>query len=70
MKVVIAGCGRVGALLATRLSAAGHDVAVIDKDPHAFERLGKMFRGKTARGMVFDKDALEARRRLRGGHER
>jgi trk system potassium uptake protein TrkA len=60
MKVVIAGCGRVGALLATRLSAAGHDVAVIDKDPHAFERLGKMFRGKTARGMVFDKDALEA----------
>lgn len=58
MKVVIGGCGRVGALLATRFSAQGHDVVVIDKDPISFRRLGKAFRGQTVRGMVFDRDAL------------
>jgi len=60
MKVVIAGCGRVGASVANHLSVAGHDVAVIDKDPYAFERLSKTFKGATAQGMVFDRDALEA----------
>jgi trk system potassium uptake protein TrkA len=59
VKVVIAGCGRVGAMLATKFSAEGHDVAVIDKDPLAFKRLGKGFQGTTVRGMVFDRDALE-----------
>ncbi len=47
MKVIIAGCGRVGALLATKLSAEGHDVVVIDKDPRSFTRLGKTFTGTT-----------------------
>lgn len=60
MKVVIAGCGRVGALLANRLGAAGHEVAVIDKDRYAFERLGRNFSGKMAQGMVFDREALDA----------
>ncbi len=58
MKVIIAGCGRVGALLATRFSAEGHDVAVIDKDPAAFKRLGKAFKGTTVKGLVFDRDVL------------
>ena len=30
MNVVIVGCGRVGALLATTLDAAGNEVAIID----------------------------------------
>lgn len=59
MKVLIAGCGRVGAYLAGRLSMEGHDVAVIDKDPTAFERLGKAFKGITVRGFVFDGEALK-----------
>jgi len=59
MKVVIAGCGRVGSLLANRLSAHGHELAVIDKDLHAFERLAKTYTGLTCVGMVFDHDALE-----------
>ncbi|HEY3317849.1 MAG TPA: TrkA family potassium uptake protein [Coriobacteriia bacterium] len=58
MKVIIAGCGRVGALLATKFSAEGHDVAVIDKDPAAFKRLGKAFKGITVKGLVFDRDVL------------
>lgn len=59
MKVVIAGCGRVGALLATKLSAEGHEVAVIDRDQTAFGRLGKSFSGEMIRGIVFDRDCLE-----------
>jgi trk system potassium uptake protein TrkA len=59
MKVIIGGCGRVGALLATRFSAQGHEIVVVDKDPLAFRRLGKNFSGSTVRGMVFDRDALE-----------
>ncbi len=58
MRVIIGGCGRVGAMLATKLSSQGHEVVVIDKDPLAFRRLGKNFSGQTVRGMVFDKDAL------------
>jgi trk system potassium uptake protein TrkA len=60
VKVIIAGCGRVGSLLATRMSAEGHDVSVIDKDPSAFARLGKAFKGQTIEGFVFDRDALDA----------
>lgn len=59
MRVVIAGCGRVGALLATKFSAEGHEVAVIDRDQGAFMRLGKGFTGQTIRGIVFDKDVLD-----------
>lgn len=59
MKVIIGGCGRVGAVLATTLSAEGHEVVVIDKDPASFGRLGKLFTGTTLRGMVFDKSVLD-----------
>jgi trk system potassium uptake protein TrkA len=59
VKVIIGGCGRVGALLATKFSAEGYDVVVIDKDARAFRRLGKGFSGTTIKGMVFDREALE-----------
>lgn len=59
MKVIVAGCGRVGAMIAGRLMSEGHDVAVIDKDPLAFERLGQNFTGQMITGMVFDRDAIE-----------
>jgi trk system potassium uptake protein len=60
VKVIIGGCGRVGALLATKLSLEGNEVVVIDKDPLAFRRLGKGFAGTTIRGMVFDHGVLDA----------
>ena len=60
MKVIIGGCGRVGAVLATKLSAEGHEIVVIDKNPASFTRLGKSFSGTTLRGMVFDKSVLDA----------
>jgi trk system potassium uptake protein TrkA len=39
VKVIIVGCGRVGAELAKILDIDGHDVTVIDKDADAFNRL-------------------------------
>ncbi len=60
MKIIIAGCGRVGATLAKKLSLEGHDVSVVDKNPDSFERLGKTFSGQTVKGMVFDGEALKA----------
>ena len=59
MRVVVVGCGRVGAGLAAGLAAAGEVVAVIDKDPKAFERLGEQFGGLTVEGIGFDRDVLE-----------
>lgn len=59
MKVIIGGCGRVGALLAARLDVQAHEVVVIDKDAAALGRLTKAYRGTTVRGMVFDRDVLD-----------
>ena len=39
MKVIIVGCGRVGAELAKILERDNHDVTIIDRDADAFERL-------------------------------
>ncbi|MEG8178630.1 TrkA family potassium uptake protein [Nocardia terpenica] len=65
MYVVIMGCGRVGSALARALVRVGHEVAVIDRDPDAFRRLGKDFAGTTVTGVGFDRDVL-----LRAGIER
>ncbi|WP_370654887.1 TrkA family potassium uptake protein [Prescottella sp. R16] len=65
MYVVVMGCGRVGSSLATALSRIGHEVAVIDRDPSAFLRLGPDFSGHTVVGMGFDRDVL-----VRAGIER
>jgi trk system potassium uptake protein len=59
VRVVVVGCGRVGAGLAGSLAAAGEVVAVIDKDPKAFERLGEGFTGQTVEGIGYDRDVLE-----------
>jgi trk system potassium uptake protein TrkA len=55
--VVIIGCGRVGSELASGLVAAGHTVAVVDKNPRAFRRLPAGFR-QTVTGVGFDRDIL------------
>lgn len=45
MRVVVVGCGRLGALLAGRLSARGAEVVVVDTAPDTFEALGPEFSG-------------------------
>ena len=58
MKVIVVGCGRMGAELALQLSHDGHDVTVVDKDPRSFYRLGDNFRGAKVEGIGFDRDVL------------
>lgn len=65
MRVVVMGCGRVGAALAEALSRLEHEVAIIDRDQTAFHRLSPEFTGERITGMGFDRDVL-----LRAGIER
>ena len=58
MKVVIMGCGRVGAALAGMLSNDGHEVMVLDIRPDAFRRLPPNFKGKRHTGNGIDQDVL------------
>ena len=54
MRIVIAGCGRVGSDLALTMSEEGHDVSVIDNRPGVFDRLGSTFNGTTHEGLGYD----------------
>ena len=60
MKIIIIGCGRVGARTATALAERGDDVTVIDLNPRAFERLPLGFTGRTIRGNGGDEDILRS----------
>ncbi len=60
MKVVIMGCGRVGARIASILDHNGHDVSVVDTDPRAFRRLAPDFGGQTIIGTGIDEDVLRS----------
>jgi trk system potassium uptake protein len=59
VRAVIMGCGRVGILLTQELAKRGHDVAVIDKNATAFDRLPPGFVAKQIVGLGFDRDVLE-----------
>jgi trk system potassium uptake protein TrkA len=56
---IIAGCGRVGSELAVNLHRLGHSIAIVDKNPKAFERLKPGFAAKQVVGFVFDREILE-----------
>ena len=59
MKILIVGCGRVGAELAQSVSRQGHDVTVVDVKPDAFNNLGPEFKGRTVQGICFDHEVLK-----------
>jgi len=58
MRVIIMGCGRVGEQVARLMADEGHDVVVIDKDAAALARLGPHFKGRTVKGIGFDRHVL------------
>lgn len=58
MKVIIMGCGRLGAHLARHLDREGHAVTVIDRTSEAFARLGADFQGTMVLGVGIDEDVM------------
>lgn len=58
MNIVILGCGRVGATLATMLDREGHTVSVIDQRSDSFQRLANTFSGDLIVGNGVDEDVL------------
>jgi trk system potassium uptake protein TrkA len=58
VKIVIVGCGRVGAAAAELWDTAGHEVIVLDVVTRAFERLPSTFGGSAIRGDGTDEDVL------------
>lgn len=59
MHIVIAGYGRVGRSLAHELEARGNTVAIVDRDPAAFEEFDEI-RGSKFVGEAFDRETLES----------
>jgi trk/ktr system potassium uptake protein len=58
MKIIIMGCGRVGATLASLMIGEKFDVTIIDTNPSAFTRLAPDFRGTKIAGDGTDEDVL------------
>jgi trk system potassium uptake protein TrkA len=58
VKIVVMGCGRVGARIASILDHNGHQVTVVDTDSRAFRRLPAGFTGGTVIGTGIDEDVL------------
>lgn len=59
MRVIIVGCGRVGATLATQLVTEGHDVRLVDQQPTARKQLSPGFSGAFHVGNGFSRSTLE-----------
>jgi trk system potassium uptake protein TrkA len=59
MKILIMGCGRVGARLASLLDEDGHDVTILDIDTYSFHRLPPSFGGTALFGNGIDEDVLK-----------
>ena len=60
MRVIIIGCGRVGARVAAELDSRGEHVTVIDINPRAFSRLPPSFEGESVRGNGTDEDIVRS----------
>jgi trk system potassium uptake protein TrkA len=58
MKVVIMGCGRVGAQLSGLLYLDKHEVTILDTDAYSFRRLPPGFGGTALIGDGTDEEAL------------
>jgi trk/ktr system potassium uptake protein len=58
VKIVIVGCGRVGAAVAEAFDRDGHEVVILDSSTAAFDRLPTTFGGEALRGDGTDEDVL------------
>lgn len=60
--IVIVGCGRLGSLLADRLSREGNAVVVVDRNEASFSRLSTDFSGFKVEGDATQLSVLERSR--------
>jgi trk system potassium uptake protein TrkA len=60
MKVVVAGAGAIGTFLAEDLSASGHEVLIIEKNPAGAERLPMRSTIRLVRADACEVDVLQA----------
>jgi trk system potassium uptake protein len=58
MKIIVVGCGRLGAELSYRLFRQGHEVTVVDEAAAAFNNLPADFRGRTIEGDALNQDVI------------
>ncbi|MEE8318839.1 MAG: TrkA family potassium uptake protein [Dehalococcoidales bacterium] len=58
MKILIMGCGRVGAQLAGLLDAEGYQITVLDINASSFRRLESTFSGTALVGNGIDEEML------------
>ena len=59
MKIVIMGCGRVGARLAGLLDSEGQEVTILDIDSYSFRRLPPTFSGVALLGDGVEEESLK-----------
>jgi trk system potassium uptake protein TrkA len=59
VKIVIVGCGRVGAAAAEAYDRSGHQVLILDSSTAAFDKLPSSFGGTAIRGDGTDEDVLK-----------
>lgn len=59
MNIIIMGCGRVGAKLATMLDSEKHKVTILDINGHSFRRLPPDFSGTALLGDGTDAETLK-----------
>jgi len=58
MKIIVVGCGRIGAELSYSLFKRGHQVSVVDDNVNSFNNLPPDFEGKHQEGDAMNQDVL------------
>ncbi|MDK3158186.1 TrkA family potassium uptake protein [Anaerolineae bacterium CFX9] len=56
--IIVVGCGRLGGMLANKLSAEGHQIVVIDSREIAFDKLSIEFSGFKILGDATERNVL------------
>jgi len=56
---LVVGCGRLGAMLAVRLSEEGHSVSIVDAERAALAHLPSSYSGRVVQGRAMDLETLE-----------
>ena len=59
MKIIIAGCGKIGGTIVQSLVAEGHDIVVIDNSPAVITELTNIYDVMGICGNCVDSDVLE-----------